>query len=133
MNNNTIYLYFKKYLHTFFYISTFGYWYWSRLFNAISFIGCYCIIYFDSILTAISRRRTRTRTTASIFYNLWKNGKKIVYNAYSMWVEDYVNTISYTFHFPSKNVCIVVVRIWYYLSRQYMLGKEENIFAWELN
>ena len=129
MNNNTIYLYFKKYLHTFFYISTFGYWYWSRLFNAICFIGCYCIIYFDSILTAISRRRTRTRTTASIFYNLWKNGKKIVYNAYSMWVEDYVNTILYTLHFPSKNVCITNVRIWYY----YMLGKEENIFAWELN
>ena len=56
-------------------------------------------------------------------------GKKIVYNAYSMWVEDYVNTISYTFQIPSKNVCLANVRIWYY----YMLGKEENIFAWELN
>ena len=59
--------------------------------------------------------------------------EKKLYNAYSMWVEDYVNTISNTFHFPSKNVCIVVIRIWYYLSRQYMLGKEENTFAWELN
>ena len=55
--------------------------------------------------------------------------EKKLYNAYSMWVEDYVNTILYTLHFPSKNVCIANVRIWYY----YMLGKEENIFAWELN
>ena len=48
-----------------------------------------------------------------------------------MWVEDYVNTISYTFHFPSKNVCIADMVL--QGNTCLVVGKEENIFAWELN
>ena len=50
--------------------------------------------------------------------------EKKLYNAYSMWVEDYVNTISYTFHFPSKNVCIADVRIWYFLGNTCLVKRK---------